>query len=301
MIDNFKNLLKQYRIDNNLSQNDFVDIFILSNNFLLKLDTVTLSRWENGKTIPSIEKKMNIMRTLNLLSPYIDSIRGFDKITKVEEFINIRFGFESKQYERLNEIDTTHKIKFEHITDKKNLHTHIEKYLMPETIKLINIEPPLTLNVGHWFLNDRTEAFFIHMFVNENIYDNDYDYDYDNINSIIFLEQVASTRLFYKLCILSAFNTLLKHNHIDHIFSFIKTKFILKQALALGGKVITSINNRSAPPPNNEALLKHTIIVKIDIIKLLSNKDFLFFCLQSRVELEANNSKLLIQINNADF
>ena len=57
MIDNFKNLLKQYRIDNNLSQNDFVDIFILSNNFLLKLDTVTLSRWENGKTIPSIEKK----------------------------------------------------------------------------------------------------------------------------------------------------------------------------------------------------------------------------------------------------
>ncbi|KJG13632.1 hypothetical protein UB38_08350 [Photobacterium iliopiscarium] len=119
MIDNFKNLLKQYRIDNNLSQNDFVDIFILSNNFLLKLDTVTLSRWENGKTIPSIEKKMNIMRTLNLLSPYIDSIRGFDKITKVEEFINIRFGFESKQYERLNEIDITHKIKFEHITDKK--------------------------------------------------------------------------------------------------------------------------------------------------------------------------------------
>ena len=57
MIDNFKNLLKQYRIDNNLSQNYFVDIFILSNNFLLKLDTVTLSRWENGKTIPSIEKK----------------------------------------------------------------------------------------------------------------------------------------------------------------------------------------------------------------------------------------------------
>lgn len=49
MQDNFINLLKKYRFDNNLSQNDLVDILSTNNSFLLKLDVVTLSRWENGK------------------------------------------------------------------------------------------------------------------------------------------------------------------------------------------------------------------------------------------------------------
>lgn len=297
MKDNFKSLLKQYRIDNNLSQNDFVDMFISSNNFLLKLDTVTLSRWENGKTVPSIEKKMNIMRTLNLLTQYIDSIRGFDKTTKIDASLNIRFGIEYERYKKLNGIDTTQNIQFEHISDKKNLHAHIEKYLMPETIEIINIDPSPTLSIGHWFLNKKTEAFFIHAFVNENIYNN-YNYNYNNINSIILLEQVTSTRIFYKLCLLSAFNTLLNNNHIDYVFAFANTKFYLKLFLAIGGDIITTIGDLSVPPPCNEVILKHTTVIKIDAIKLLSNKDFLFFCLQSRTELKITTPQLLAQIDD---
>lgn len=57
MKDNFSELIKEYRYNNNLSQNDLVDILSINDDFLSKIDAVTLSRWENKKTIPSIEKK----------------------------------------------------------------------------------------------------------------------------------------------------------------------------------------------------------------------------------------------------
>lgn len=57
MQDYFSEIIKNHRENNKLSQNDFVDLLTANNTSLSKLDAVTLSRWENEKTTPSLEKK----------------------------------------------------------------------------------------------------------------------------------------------------------------------------------------------------------------------------------------------------
>lgn len=290
MKDNFKYLLKQFRIEHNLSQNNFVDLFLSSGDYLSKLDTVTLSRWENGKTIPSIEKKISIMRILNLLTPYIYSIHDFEIPTKINSSLNIRFGIEWERYKKLNKTNTTSNIKFEHVDHRDNLQQNIKKYLINETQQIINIIPSLPLSVGHWISNDNIEAFFIHAFSNNKIYSS------NEINSIIILEQVTSSIVYYKLCILCLFNALLYNNKLDYIFIHINTKYILKLALSIGFNITNKINDLSAPP-NEDMNLKFTHVLKIETNKLLSNKEFLFFCLQSRINIRERNPKLLEKID----
>ncbi|WP_297476360.1 helix-turn-helix transcriptional regulator [uncultured Photobacterium sp.] len=293
MKDNFKDLLKQFRADNNLSQNDFVDLFLSSGNSLSKLDTVTLSRWENGKTVPSIAKKITIMRTLNLLVSYIYSIHGFDIPTKINSSLNTRFGIEYERYRKLNKPIITNHIKFEHTDQRDKIQPHIKEYLISETMDMINIIPPSSLSIGRWFSDDKTEAFFIHAFANSSIYGEN---GKDGVNSIIMFEQVTSSRFYYKLCTLCLFNAILNNQHLDYFFIHVNTKYFFKLALSFGCDVVTTINELSAPS-NEDMNLKHTNILKIEIDKLLSNKDFLFFCLQSRIDIKAVSPQSLEEID----
>lgn len=170
MQDNFINLLKKYRFDNNLSQNDLVDILSTNNSFLLKLDVVTLSRWENGKTKPSLEKKINIMRSLNLLTTYLYSIDKFDTTTSLEKSLNIRFGMEINKYKTLNYFKSLNNIKFQTSNNKKNTHVKINEYLTNQENTQTGICEEWPINIGSWYSDGNIEAFFIHVFANKEIY-----------------------------------------------------------------------------------------------------------------------------------
>ncbi|UKA23235.1 helix-turn-helix domain-containing protein [Photobacterium damselae subsp. damselae] len=52
----FNHFLAQYREENNLTQQDMVDQLASYHPSFNKLDTVTLSRWENEKTLPPLKK-----------------------------------------------------------------------------------------------------------------------------------------------------------------------------------------------------------------------------------------------------
>jgi transcriptional regulator with XRE-family HTH domain len=63
---NFGELLKDIRIEQSLSQRDVVDIISKNNYKLIGIDVVSLSRWENGVTLPSHRRQVDIMNALNI-------------------------------------------------------------------------------------------------------------------------------------------------------------------------------------------------------------------------------------------
>ncbi|WP_341489487.1 hypothetical protein WAX86_18950 [Photobacterium damselae subsp. damselae] len=69
----FNNLLFKFRIENNLTQQDMVDRLANYHPLLSKLDTVTLSRWENEKTIPPLKKQFIIFNYINKLYDFIEN------------------------------------------------------------------------------------------------------------------------------------------------------------------------------------------------------------------------------------
>ncbi|NVP02360.1 helix-turn-helix transcriptional regulator [Photobacterium damselae subsp. damselae] len=89
----FNHYLSQYREKHNLTQQDFVDI--LSNEFanLSKLDTVTLSRWENQKTLPPLKKQFQIFNYIDKLNAFINEspAQMFDHDSKIATYISKKF------------------------------------------------------------------------------------------------------------------------------------------------------------------------------------------------------------------
>ncbi|HIF9195252.1 TPA: helix-turn-helix transcriptional regulator [Photobacterium damselae] len=88
----FNHLLLQYRKENQLTQNDLAEILAMEHPELNKLDSVTISRWETKKTVPSLKRQFIILEYINKLS-----IENIDPINKnvtnlIEEFTNNKFS-----------------------------------------------------------------------------------------------------------------------------------------------------------------------------------------------------------------
>ena len=308
MQDNFSDLIKKYRYDNKLSQNDFIDILTANHGFSSKLDVVTLSRWENEKTTPSLEKKIRIMRKINLLVTYLYGISDFDKKTKIGKSLNYRFGMEIIKFQDLNNFRNTKKINFKFLKNINNLHSNIKEYLTDQKRNHCNICEQWPINIGCWSSDEKFDAFFVHLYTNDKVYNQGHCKNWSslykpmiekNINSITLLDQVTSSRIFYKLSILCLFDTLIKNDHLEYTILHINTDYFLKLCLFLGFDTITTIEDH--PTSQNEHMdLKFACVMKIRSEKLLANKDFLFFCLKNYHDLKIHDPTLLDLIYSSD-
>ena len=305
MQDKFITLIKKHRDNNELSQNDLVDKLTLDDEFLSKLDVVTLSRWENEKTSPSLEKKIRIMRKLNLLTSYIYSISSISiNENMIEKSLKVRFGIEINRYKKINNFKSSNNISFKLSKNRHNLNDNISEFLGIQKNEHFKLNDKWPITVGCWCLDDIIEAFFIHLYTNDKIFnyghsDNLSDLYIKNvngkINSIAVLEHVTSTKDYYKLSTLCLFDTLIKNNDLKYVFFYVRTDFFLKLIVSSGGKKIATV----AEPDsilNEYSDLNFLHIIKIDTITLLSNKNFLNFCLKSYHSLKRNNPTLLKKI-----
>jgi len=57
----FGNIIRTFRVNNGLSQSDFVDAIQRSSSNLCNLDVVTLSRWERGVTTPHLKRQNELL------------------------------------------------------------------------------------------------------------------------------------------------------------------------------------------------------------------------------------------------
>ncbi|EHV5551073.1 helix-turn-helix transcriptional regulator [Vibrio vulnificus] len=109
----FGEYLKQTREQLGLTQTELVTKLNLADEEFLSLDGVTLSRWERGKTTPSLSKCIRILRCLKLdLSDFYNLLPNPDEHEMFNEIAQIRFHshlskLSSSSYESTDQPDPT--------------------------------------------------------------------------------------------------------------------------------------------------------------------------------------------------
>lgn len=88
----FGDYLKELRLSLGLTQSELAVKLNLADEEFRSLDVVTLSRWERGKTKPTLAKCIRILRCLQLdLSGFYDLIPNPNETKLLDEFVQLRF------------------------------------------------------------------------------------------------------------------------------------------------------------------------------------------------------------------
>ncbi|MEZ8510192.1 helix-turn-helix domain-containing protein [Vibrio splendidus] len=88
----FGDYLKELRVSLGLTQSELAVKLNLADEEFRSLDVVTLSRWERGKTKPTLAKCIRILRCLQLdLSGFYDLIPNPNETKLLDEFVQLRF------------------------------------------------------------------------------------------------------------------------------------------------------------------------------------------------------------------
>lgn len=127
----FSQILVNFREKNNITQQELIDkVNEYYDNLFTKLDTVTLSRWENGKTSPSLKKKILIIDFLDEIDKYLSGMKISENANSVLlNYIERRF---QKNDLILSEIQRDNNKNFCISTSKLGDNKLLSKYLSSE-------------------------------------------------------------------------------------------------------------------------------------------------------------------------
>ncbi|MGR5366355.1 hypothetical protein [Photobacterium damselae] len=89
----FSSIITQYRIVNNVTQQEFLNTLQKNIDILNKIDLVTLSRWENGRTKPTFKRMIIILHTIGELKKYLLLLINHNvNNNPLEGYYNLRFN-----------------------------------------------------------------------------------------------------------------------------------------------------------------------------------------------------------------
>lgn len=99
----FGQYLKELRVSLGLTQSELAVKLNLADEEFRSVDVVTLSRWERGKTKPTLAKCLRILRCLQIdLSSFYDLIPNPNETKLLDEFIQLRFNNRVTKLSSLN-------------------------------------------------------------------------------------------------------------------------------------------------------------------------------------------------------
>ncbi|PSB77235.1 hypothetical protein C5F61_12780 [Photobacterium damselae subsp. damselae] len=243
----FSACLTKYRKKNNLTQQEMVDRLTNSHSSFSKLDTVTLSRWENEKTLPPLKKQFLVFNYINKLQDFIDEhmkcISGDYAI--MEMYLKNKF---ENSHTIISIISDSYKFKYNKILNDNNI--DIEKFIRiffcEDDIKTKDIKNII------WRKNNQIEACLIY---------------YYNNKELIILGMLSKDETGFRKLFIELYEMILKSKNDEfNIFVFDDNDYRL--LTKIGGDVIKS--NRLS-----KELIKYKF--KFDRIEFLSNKNSFFY------------------------
>ncbi|NVP03356.1 helix-turn-helix transcriptional regulator [Photobacterium damselae subsp. damselae] len=251
----FHYYLSEYRKKHNLTQQEFVDILSSEFENLSKLDAVTLSRWENQKTLPPLKKQFQIFKYIDSLNVFINEspAQEIDHDSKMLTYISKKF---ENSITIISEITNSSESGYTVLKDDKNIDIdhffknyfydkNIDEKVFKNNIKTIS-----------WIKNGQTHACLIYT---DEIDEDNHDYD----DSVVFTGIFAKTK--------ESFDALFSflYNHI----SLINTKNIVIYSFDENGYKL--LKNLKGKQIKSVRLSKNIIkyIFKFDRIDFLSHKD----------------------------
>ncbi|AWK84229.1 helix-turn-helix domain-containing protein [Photobacterium damselae] len=243
----FNKFLAQYRKKNNLTQQEMVDRLTNAHSSFSKLDTVTLSRWENEKTLPPLKKQFLVFNYINKLQDFIDEhmkcISGDYAI--MEMYLKNKF---ENSHTIISIISDSYKFKYNKILNDNNI--DIEKFIRiffcEDDIKTKDIKNII------WRKNNQIEACLIY---------------YINNKELIILGMLSKDETGFRKLFIELYEMILKSKNDEFnicVFDDNDYRLLTK----IGGDVIKS--NRLS-----KELIKYKF--KFDRIEFLSNKNSFFY------------------------
>ncbi|EHA1080030.1 helix-turn-helix domain-containing protein [Photobacterium damselae] len=192
----FSNILKQYRDETGLTQQELVDNLNAYHSCFTKLDVVTLSRWENGKTLPPLKKQFivydymkklpYIINNISYLNSYIEkSENNLFEIYKKNKIGNISSIAKLIIYRNNSDIEinfNTNKVDTINFINEYNDNIFIENKTLINKLESISwiIENDILGTLFHCNHNDSLVIFFMYA-QTDCIYEYIYRYLYTKI------------------------------------------------------------------------------------------------------------------------
>ncbi|HIF9081103.1 TPA: hypothetical protein ACX6NP_003964 [Photobacterium damselae] len=252
----FNHFLAQYREENNLTQQDMVDQLASYHPSFNKLDTVTLSRWENEKTLPPLKKQFLVFDYINKLceftTAYTPSIK--DQYPLLESYINNKF---ENSNIIISDILNTNNCHFTKTNNDPylNIERFVSDYFQNEFVSDFVLRE--NIETVSWNKNNQLEACLIYTSpIKEH-----------NNDNMIFMGVFAKNRTSFELIYRELYELILESN-VENIIMYSFDDNGYKLFKKLGGEII-KITRIS------KDIIKY--IFKFNRIDFLSNKDIFFY------------------------
>lgn len=308
MRDLFARILTGYRKELGITQKQMMD-FLYQQSSLASLDIGTLSRWERGKTVPPIEKKLFILSVINKIEEYFCSrsiCRGYD-FGVIDRVLN-------KRYSKVVTLATMFKTEQVQQDCQLNFSTfndtpkEVLGYFSNRNRFAGQICDQINAQLGYWEDNNQIFGFFIHAPIKTEMLSILSGHIDDMMNQVKFessppsqcdalflFDQINLTQECFELSNLRLFWLLLANPQYKQLYICIHDQMYLNLMLRLGAEVVCTYQTEEM----KENGMEHSQLVVFDSLKFISNKSVFEFFANVYNKLNRNNPELLKQLRES--
>ncbi len=308
MRDLFARILTDYRKELGITQKQMMD-FLYQQSSLTSLDIGTLSRWERGKTVPPIEKKLFILSVINKMEEYFCSrsiFRGYD-CGVVDRVLNKRYS----KVVNLATMFKTEQIKLDYQLNFSLFHNtpnEIQVFFFHRNRFAGQICDQINAQLGYWEENNQIFGFFIHAPIKAEMLSILSGHIDDMMNQVKFessppsqcdalflFDQINLTQECFELSNLRLFLLLLANPQYKQLYICIHDQMYLNLMLRLGAEVVCTYQTEEM----KENGMEHSQLVVFDSLKFISNKSVFEFFANVYNKLNRNSPELLKQLRES--
>ncbi|HIF9277604.1 TPA: helix-turn-helix transcriptional regulator [Photobacterium damselae] len=306
----FAQLFLEYRKQAELTQAEMLDFLCNENPSLSTLDTGTISRWEQGHTTPSLEKRFFILSLINKMDKFF-----YLEANKISCKNNVFYKMNEKRYRKINRLsllflagDYFNNIKISY-SDFDSSPLNVQKYLLNRNASFDVICHKIKAEIGYIECDNNVISFFIHTPIDSNMFALVSGHVTDMMNQVsfysvashsndalFFFDQICLTEECYSLCFLHLYIKLLSNPQYKKLYTCIHDQMHLDIALKLGCTILCTYETQEMV--DNELEFSHLVV--IDAIKFISNKSVFHFCANIYNKLNRNNPDLLKQLRESN-
>lgn len=304
---NFSTLLVHYRKEKNISQRDMVGILSSQSRLLSSLDSVTLSRWERGITIPSMEKRFLILSIIDRMDEYfIAESEQYDSVSD-----NLLYQVLGKRYNKVTKSVTIFKIgqtQQDYQLNFSLLHNapnEIQAFFVNNHMFVGQVCDQINAPLGYWKNNNKILGFFIHVPIKGKMLSvlsghidnmmNLIEIESSQHDALFLLDQINLTQECFELSYLRLFLLLLANPQFKQLYLYTHDQIYLNLMLRLGAEIVCTYQTEEM----KENGMEHSQLVVFDSLKLISNKSVFEFFANVYNKLNRNSPELLKQLRES--
>lgn len=307
----FGQVLYEYRQSKGFTQKRMLDFLHERSPLLSTLDAVTVSRWENGKTVPSLEKRIFILSILGMAKRYfyLESLTNRFPEGIIDDVVSKKFTKSNKLQIALTASlpdDMCYQLLYSNFELAPQ---EIREYFLRYNQDVDKICQFLNVEIGSWMKSDKVEGFFVHVPIQGDMFSELSGHinnmmeqiqfesvKIESCDALFLFNQINLTKKCFLLSNLLLFLTLLENSQYEKLYATVHDKLFLNLMLRFGAEIVCTYQTNEMKQED----LEHSQLIVIDRLKFISNKSVFEFFANVYNKLNRNNPDLLKQLRESN-